>query len=36
MEFNILKAFKGIDGTPVNPANPYEQGTAYFRHGHTG
>ena len=33
---NILKAFKGIDGTPVNPANPYEQGTAYFRHGHTG
>jgi predicted TIM-barrel fold metal-dependent hydrolase len=36
MEFNYLKAFKGIDGTPVNPANPYEQGTAYFTHGHVG
>ena len=31
-----LKLFKGIDGTIVNPANPYEQGSAYFTHGDLG
>ena len=34
MEFNFRKHFNGIDGKAVNPANPYEQGTAYFTSGH--
>ena len=34
MEFNYKKAFNKIDGKVVNPANPFEQGTAYFTSGH--
>ena len=36
MEFDYRKAFKGIDGKAVNPANPFEQGTAYFTSGQEG
>ena len=36
MEFDYRKAFKGIEGKAVNPANPFEQGTAYFTSGREG
>ena len=36
MEFDYRKAFKGIEGKAVNPANPFEQGTAYFTSGQEG
>lgn len=36
MEFNYLNHFKGIDGEPADPFNPYDQGTAFFRHGQVG
>lgn len=36
MEFNFLSHFKGFENERVNPADPYESGTAYFRTGGLG
>ena len=36
MEFNFLNHFKGFEGGRINPADPYQSGTAYFRSGGLG
>jgi len=36
MELNYLNHFNGLDGEVIDPGNPYNQGSAYFRSGGMG